>query len=85
MRIVQASIVAFALVASPAIAGDSSEKKAPDPDKVICKVDRTTGSSISERICKKRSVWEEEKEAAKRNLQDRHMNTNPEFLKGKGG
>lgn len=82
MRILQASFVVFALLATPALA---QEKKEPDPDKVICKVDRTTGSSISERVCKKRSLWELEKEAAKRNLQDRRMNTDPTALKSRGG
>ena len=85
MRSLQASFIILAMLATPAGAADTSPSKQPDADKVICKVDRSTGSSISERICKKKSLWEFEREAAKRNLQRRHMNTNPDFLKGKGG
>ena len=88
MRKLPAGLAGLALLSMPAFAAETSQpKSAKDPDKVVCKVDRSTGSSISERVCKKRSVWEAERESARRHLdQDRRMNSSPDLLSpNKGG
>ena len=87
MRRLHTTLFAIVLLSAPALAAQSSSTpKAKDPDKIVCKVDRTTGSSISERVCKKRSVWEAEKVSAREHLdQGRRMNADPEILRGRGG
>ena len=82
MRKLPAGLAGLALLSMPAFTAETSQpKSAKDPDKVVCKVDRSTGSSISERVCKKRSVWEAERESAKRHLDlERRMNSSPDVL-----
>lgn len=65
-------LLMVAFLSAPAIAADPTKDKKNDPDKIICKSDRTTGSAISERICKKRSEWDEEKYQARELLDGRN-------------
>ena len=72
MRKLQVAALVLCLLSAPAAASeDPNEKqKADDGDKVICKVDKSTGSAISERICKKRSAWQAERDNAKKYLDE---------------
>jgi len=74
-----------AFLSAPAIASDPAKDKKRDPDKIICKADKTTGSSISERICKKRSEWDEEKFQARQLLQDTNRTGQQRMPTGGGG
>ena len=71
-------------LSAPALATDppKTEKKA-DPDRIVCKVDRSTGSMISDRICKKKSEWQEDKFQA-RDLMD-NLNRGPGHRPPTGG
>jgi hypothetical protein len=76
------------LLTAPANASDepNEKKKADDGDKVICKVDKTTGSAISERICKKRSAWQAERDNAKKYLDEsRYKDFDPSKLPARPG
>ena len=81
MRRLFSGLLMVAFLSAPAIAADPAKNKKNDPDKVICRVDRTTGSAISDRICKKRSEWDEEKYQARELLDQRNRmgqdNTRP--------
>ena len=81
MRRLFSGLLMVAFLSAPAIAADPAKNKKNDPDKVICRVDRTTGSAISDRICKKRSEWDEEKYQARELLDQRNWmgqdNTRP--------
>ena len=71
MRKLNVATLVLAMLSAPAFAEDSAEKpKVNDGDKVICKVDKSTGSAISERICKTRSVWQAERDNAKKYLDE---------------
>lgn len=88
MRKLLFGFAAIAVLSVPAFAADTASEttKAKDPEKIVCKVDRTTGSSISERICKKRSEWDNDKEEARKVLDDRnHRQTRPVLPGGGGG
>lgn len=88
MRIVMsglAAVIALSL-AQPTLAQSPTEPaKKNAGDKIICKTDRSTGSHIARRTCKKRSQWEYERSQAQDDLQDRRMNTDPKKLEGIGG
>ncbi|HJR82492.1 MAG TPA: hypothetical protein VJ775_01055 [Sphingomicrobium sp.] len=71
MRNIFLGLLLAASLSTPAIAGDSSKDKKAGHEKVVCKVDRSTGSHISDRICKTRSEWDEEKARAREVLDDR--------------
>lgn len=81
------SVAAVAVLATPAFGADPGpEKSKKDPDKIVCKVDRSTGSSISERICKKRSQWDEDRDQARDALNDiNHRQSRPVLPGGGGG
>jgi hypothetical protein len=69
MRKLQIALAAAALLSAPSLAADETKASAADDgDKIVCKVDKTTGSAISDRVCKKRSAWRAERENAKRYL-----------------
>ena len=72
MRKLQIATIVLGLLSTPAFAQEESseKKKVNDGDKIICKVDKTTGSAISERICKTRSVWQAERDNAKKYLDE---------------
>ena len=80
------ALVTLALLSAPGVAaGDPNDKgKVDDGDKIVCKVDKTTGSAISERICKKRSVWQAEREDARRVL-DESANRSPSRMPARPG
>jgi len=80
------ALVFVGLMSAPSFAaGDSNEKgKVDDGDKIVCKVDKSTGSAISERICKKRSVWQAERDDARRALDD-SSNRNPSRMPARPG
>jgi len=78
--------LAIAFLAVPAIAADPpSEKKAKDPDKIICRTDRSTGSMIAGRICKKRSEWEQEKFQAQELMDDNNRSSRQGQIPRGGG
>ena len=88
MRKLLMSVAAAAILSTPAFGADtqSEKSKAKDPDKMVCKVDRSTGSSISERICKKRSQWDEDRDQARDALNDiNHRQSRPVLPGGGGG
>ncbi len=88
MRKLQLAALVLGLLSAPAIASEKSKEKqkADDGDKVICKVDKTTGSAISERICKKRSVWQAERDNAKKYLDEsRYKDFNSSKLPARPG
>jgi hypothetical protein len=49
-----------------AVAGDSAPKKAPDPNKRVCKMVMPTGSRMGDRICKTAAEWQRDAEEAQR-------------------
>ena len=55
--------VAILMTGAPAAAEETDKK---DPNKVICKRERTVGSNTSQRVCMTRAQWE----ASKRNSKD---------------
>ena len=56
------SLIALAGCASSEHAGtDGSEQVAGDPNSIICKQDKDTGSRLSKRICKTAAEWERER------------------------
>lgn len=71
MRNFWTGLLMIAFLSAPAIAADPAKNKR-DPEKIICKVDKTTGSAISDRICKKRSEWDQEKVQAREILDERN-------------
>ena len=72
MRNLCFGLTMVATLSGAAIAADTQKEKKGDPDKIVCKVDRSTGSMISDRICKKRSEWDEEKYQARDFMDDRN-------------
>jgi hypothetical protein len=70
MRNFCASCLVIAFLSTSAVAADTPKAKKTDPEKIICKTDRSTGSMIAGRICKKRSEWEEEKVQAQELLNE---------------
>ena len=87
MRKFSAACLIVAFASSAAVAADTNvEKPKKDPDKIICRSDRTTGSVIAERVCKKRSVWDQEEQDAQDLLDRRnHRQTRPVLPGGGGG
>ena len=73
MRNVCLGLIMAAFLSAPAIAADPPKDKKADPDKIVCKVDRSVGTMISDRICKKRSQWDEEKFQARKLMDDRNQ------------
>ena len=71
MRKLCTGLLMAAFLSAPAIASDPPKDKKGDPDKLICKVDKSTGSAISERICKTRAQWDEERFQAREIMDDR--------------
>ena len=66
------AVAVLGLLSVPAVAADgaSDKSKVDDGDKIVCKVDKTTGSAISERTCKKRSAWQAERDNARKYLDE---------------
>ena len=85
MRNVCLGLIMAAFLSAPAIAADPPKDKKSDPDKIICKVDRSVGTMISERICKKRSQWDEEKFQAREMMDDRNRVGQQQRPAGGGG
>ena len=78
MRNVCLGFLLAALLSTPAFAGQdpaAAPTKAKDPDKIVCKTDRSTGSMIAGRICKKRSEWEQEKFQAQELMDDNNRSS----------
>lgn len=74
-------ILAFAMLvqATPAT---SEPAEVSDGNKIVCKSQKFVGTNIRERICKKKSEWDEAKSAAQRAMEKRGMNRD---VKGVGG
>ena len=85
MRNVCTGLLMIAFLSAPAIAADPAKDKKNDPEKIICKADKTTGSAISERICKKRSEWDDEKFRTREFLDDRGRVGQQQGVPGGGG
>ena len=71
MRILYiASMVSLVSVSAPAIAADGKDGKY-NPDKVVCKSVRLTGSRLpGERVCMTRKQWDEKARAAQKDTQE---------------
>ena len=85
MREICTSLLLAAFLSAPAIAADTPKDKKRDPNKVICKVDKSTGSAISDRICKTRAEWDEEKFRTQEFLDDRGRVGQQQRPAGPGG
>ena len=72
MRILYiASMVSLVSVSAPAIAGGDEKDSRYNPDKIVCKSIRATGSRLpGERVCKTRKQWEEQARAAQKETED---------------
>jgi hypothetical protein len=85
MRKVTTGLLMIAFLSGPAIAGDQTKDKKGNPEKVVCKADKSTGSAISERICKTRAQWDEEKFQAREIMDDRGRVGQQQRAAGGGG
>jgi hypothetical protein len=86
MRNFSVSCLVIAFLSTSAVAADADGgKPKKDPEKIICKADKTTGSAISERICKKRSEWEDERFRARELMDDRNRVGRQQSTQGSGG
>ena len=55
--------------------GDGTRKR-DDPNEMVCRYERVTGSHMRQRICHTRREWDQLREASQRALRDRpHHNT----------
>jgi hypothetical protein len=52
------------VTAAPAYAGDPIK-----PDKVLCRSTRVLGSNLTERVCKTKAQWDEEKKRSREYLE----------------
>lgn len=57
------------LVAAAAAGAEDSKSKSDD-QKVVCKSERTVGSNMSQRVCKTREKWAEERERSRSGMND---------------
>jgi hypothetical protein len=55
-----------ALWSGTAVASDPAKKKAPDPNKRICKMIIPTGSRMGDRVCKTAAEWQHDADEAQR-------------------
>ena len=74
-------ILAFAMMAQAVPAAAPAEDLS-DGDKIVCKSQKFVGTNIRERICKKKSEWDQGKYDAQRAMERRGLNKD---VKGQGG
>lgn len=74
-------ILAFVMIAQAAPAAAEAED-ASDGNKIVCKSHKFVGTNIRERICKKKSEWDQGKYDAQRAIERRGLNRD---VKGVGG
>ena len=53
---------------------------APDDNKIICKAERPVGSNLSQRVCKTRAKWTEDRDKARAGVVD-DINTRAGYMK----
>lgn len=66
VRLGALGVMAAAMFAAPAVAGDSAASKAKkgDPNEVVCEKQEVLGSRLAvKRICKTRAEWAEQRRA----------------------
>ena len=82
MRILYvASMISLVSVSAPALAGGDQKDSRYNPDKMVCKSVRATGSRLpGERICMTRKQWDEKARAAQKETED--SIGNPQAPKG---
>jgi hypothetical protein len=47
----------------------ASAAEPPKPDKVLCRSERVLGSNLTERVCKTKAQWDEEKKRSREYLE----------------
>ena len=57
----------------------------PDGEKIVCKSQKFVGTNIRERICKKKSEWDQGSYAARSALEGREMYRHVKAQDGSGG
>lgn len=79
--LVSAALAAAGNASAQKATAATAETSAADPDRVICRVERPTGSKIGTKICKRASVWEEEREASRRLMENAQQRTGTAYGK----
>tara|TARA_Y100001933_G_scaffold46841_1_gene44681 strand:- start:3159 stop:3449 length:291 start_codon:yes stop_codon:yes gene_type:complete len=76
---VAAALTAATATAAPGDGGDQrgdEARKRKDPNEVVCRRERVTGSHMRQKICHTRAEWDELREESQRMMRDRpHHNT----------
>jgi hypothetical protein len=82
-----ALVTLAALLAAPAAAApaspdgddaDDGDRRRKDPNEMVCRYERVTGSHMRQRICHTRGEWDQLREASQRAIRDRpYHNTDP--------
>ena len=70
------------LAANGAVAQAAPAKPVED-DKIVCKSERPVGSNLSQRVCKTRAKWAEDRDKARSGLTD-DVNGRAGFMKPEG-
>lgn len=66
-----ASMISLVAVSAPAIAAGDEKDSRYNPDKIVCKSVRMTGSRLpGERVCMTRKQWDERARAAQKETED---------------